>query len=83
MPKLVRRTPRRRRHIKARIFGEGISDLECSVYDISDDGLMLISKLADKIPNTFNVRFNATSPNNGPCRVIWRSRSSIGAKFIR
>ena len=82
MPKLVR-APRRRRNIKAWVSGEGVSNLECSVHDISENGMMLVTKLADKIPNTFTVRFNATSPNNGPCRVIWRSGSSIGAKFDR
>lgn len=82
VPKLVRR-PRRRRQIKAWISGEGISNLECSVYDISGGGMMLVSKFADKIPNSFTVRFNATSPNNGPCRVVWRKASSIGVKFDR
>jgi hypothetical protein len=43
---------------------------------------MLDSKLADKIPDTFSVKFNATSPSNGRCRVE-SSRSSIGAKFER
>jgi hypothetical protein len=80
MPKLVR-APRRRRNIKAWVSGEGVTNLECSVYDISETGMMLVTKLADKIPNTFTVRFNATSPNNGPCRVVWRSGLSIGAKF--
>jgi hypothetical protein len=82
MPKLVR-VPRRRRRIKAWISGEGISNLECSVQDISEDGMMLVSKLVDKIPKTFTVRFNAMSPNNGPCRVVWRKSSSIGVKFDR
>jgi hypothetical protein len=82
MAKIIRST-RRRRHIKAWVSGEGITNHECSVYDISDGGMMLVSKLADKIPNAFTVKFNAMSPNNGPCRVVWRSSSSIGAKFDR
>jgi hypothetical protein len=58
-------------------------DHECSVCDISDGGMMVVSKLADKIPDTFTVYFNATSPNNGRCRVVWRKNSSIGVKFDR
>ena len=77
------RSTRRRRHITAWISGEGFSNHECSVCDISDGGMMVVSELADKIPDTFNVRFNATSPNNGRCRVVWRKGSSIGVKFDR
>jgi PilZ domain len=82
MPEFVRHV-RRRRHTKVWVSGEGISEQECSVCDISASGMKLISTLADKIPNRFTVRFNATSPNNGPCRVVWRKRSSIGVKFDR
>jgi hypothetical protein len=82
MPKLVR-APRRRRYIKAWISAEGLPDLECSVCDISDGGMLLVSKLADKIPDTFTIKFNATSPNNGPCRVVWRNGSTVGAMFDR
>ena len=82
MPNLVR-VPRRRRNIKALVSGEGVSKLECSVPDVSETNMMLVTKLADKIPNAFTVRFNATSHDNGPCRMVWRSGSSIGAKFDR
>jgi hypothetical protein len=77
------RATRRRRYIKAWISGKGIANVECSVYDISDGGMMLVTKFADKIPNTFNVKFNATSPNNGPCHVVWRNGSTIGVMFDR
>ena len=81
-PKLVR-APRRRRHIKAWISGDGITNLEVLVSDISDGGMMLVSNLADKIPKEFTVKFNDTTPNNGPCRVVWRSGLPIGVKFDR
>ena len=81
--KQLTRSVRRRRYTTAWISGEGIPDHECSVCDISDSGMKVISKLADKIPDAFTVRFNATSPNNGPCQVVWRKHSSVGVKFVR
>lgn len=77
------RSVRRRRYTTAWISGNGISNHECSVFDVSDGGMMLVSMLADTIPDTFTVRFNATSPNNGRCRIVWRKGSSIGVKFVR
>jgi hypothetical protein len=77
------RSVRRRRYTTVRISGEGIPDHECSVCDISDGGMMLVSTIADKIPDIFTVYFNSTSPNNGRCRVVWRKSSSIGVKFDR
>lgn len=82
MTKLVRST-RRRRYTTAWISGNGIPNHECSVHDISDEGMRLVSKLADKLPDEFKVKFNPTSPNNGPCRVVWRKSSSMGVKFKR
>jgi hypothetical protein len=81
--KKLTRSLRRRRYTTAWISGVGISNQECSVFDVSDGGMMLVSTLADKIPETFTVRFNATSPNNGRCRIVWRKSSSIGVKFVR
>ena len=43
----------------------------------------LVSMLADKIPDSFAIKFNRMSPNNGACRVIWRSNYSFGAKYER
>jgi hypothetical protein len=77
------RAVRRRRYTTAWISGDGFPEHECSVFDISDSGMKLISKLADKIPDSFAVRFNSSSPNNGRCRVVWRKGSSIGVKFDR
>jgi hypothetical protein len=53
------------------------------VSDVSDGGMKVVSILADKIPDTFSVEFNPTSPRNGLCRVVWRKNSSLGAKFER
>ena len=69
--------------MKAWVSAEGIDKLRCSVFDVSDGGMKLVSILADKIPDTFNIKFNATSPNNGPCRVAWRGVSTLGVKFDR
>lgn len=77
------RSARRRRYTKAWISGQGISNHECSVFDVSDGGMMLVSILANMIPDVFTVKFNPTSPNNGRCRVVWRKSSSIGVKFDR
>jgi hypothetical protein len=77
------RSARRRRYIKAWISGEGISNHQCSVSDVSDGGMKVVSILADKIPDTFTVEFNPTSPRNGLCHVVWRKNSSLGAKFER
>jgi hypothetical protein len=77
------RSARRRRYTTAWISGEGIPRHECSVFDISDGGMKLVSKFADKIPDGFIVKFNSTSPNNGRCSVVWRKSWSIGAKFDR
>ena len=83
MKKIARSVRRRRRYIRAWISGEGISNHQCSVSDISDSGMKLVSILADKIPDAFTVKFNATSPNNGRCRVVWRKSFSLGVKFDR
>jgi hypothetical protein len=79
----IERSVRRRRYTKAWVSAEGITNLECSVIDVSDGGMKLVSALADKIPDTFTVRFNSTSPNNGLCQVIWRRPRSLGVKFVR
>ena len=81
--KRIARSPRRRRYIKAWISGEGFSSHRCSVSDVSDGGMKVISILADKIPDTFTVKFNPTSPQNGRCHVVWRKNSSLGVKFER
>jgi hypothetical protein len=81
--KRIARSARRRRYIKAWISGEGVSNHQCSVSDVSDGGMKVISIMADKIPDTFNVEFNPTSPKNGLYHVVWRKNSSLGAKFVR
>jgi hypothetical protein len=53
------------------------------VSDLADGGMKVISILADKIPDTFTVKFNQTSPQNGLCHVVWRKNSSLGVKFER
>jgi hypothetical protein len=40
------RSVRRRRYTTVRISGEGIPDHECSVCDISDGGMMLVSTIS-------------------------------------
>jgi hypothetical protein len=77
------RSPRRHRYIKAWISGKGFASHECSVSNVSADGMKVVSTLADKIPDTFTVEFNPTSPNNGLCHVVWRKNSSLGARFDR
>jgi hypothetical protein len=81
--KRIARSARRRRYIKAWISGEGVSNHQCSVSDVSDDGMKVISIMADKIPDMFSVEFNPTSPKNGLYHVVWRKASSLGAKFVR
>ena len=82
MPKTPRPV-RRRRNIKAWISADGFDPLQCSVFNMSETGLQLISVLADKIPDTFNIKISRTSPNNGPCQVIWRRQHSLGVKYER
>jgi hypothetical protein len=81
--KKIARSARRRRHLKAWISAEGIPDHQCSVNNVSASGMNIVSMLADKLPKTFTVKFNPTSPNNGPCRVVWRKNFSLGVKFER
>ena len=79
----IPRPVRRRRNIKAWISGDGIEPHQCAVFNVSDDGVHLISMLADKIPDSFAIKFSPTSPSNGLCRVIWRANHSLGARYER
>jgi hypothetical protein len=81
--KQIARSARRRRYLKAWILAEGIPDHECSVNNVSASGMNIVSMLADKLPETFTVKFSRTSPTIGLCRVIWRKNFSLGVKFER
>lgn len=77
---MQKRVTRRRRRISAWISEGDLKKLECSVFDVSEGGMKLLTPMADRIPDDFNIQFSKTSPNNGRCHVQWRKNNVMGVR---
>jgi hypothetical protein len=54
----------------------------CEMQDISTSGARLRVEKPDAVPKYFTLSFRQNDRGGRPCKVIWRSGSSVGVQFV-
>jgi hypothetical protein len=55
----------------------------CIVRDISRTGARLACSTTDKIPDEFRLQLSPDGVVARQCRVVWKSDTEIGVKFVQ
>jgi hypothetical protein len=55
---------------------------ECTVWDESDTGARLVVDAPETIPDVFHLYMTLDFASRRRCRVVWRSKTQIGVKFL-
>jgi len=63
------------------IFNNGFCTYDAILRDMSDDGVRIETKQVLDIPNDFTLKFTYDDTTKR-CRIVWRGKEFIGAKFI-
>jgi hypothetical protein len=60
---------------------EGTAHWDCTVVDISSDGIRLKFDCAEAIPEEFRLSLTKSRRLWRNCKVVWRRDSEIGARY--
>ena len=78
-----RRSPRQNIQYPAWIdVGDGTPLHECTVLDVSDDGVRLMLSAPIALPKYFHLVFNKEATRRRPCRLVWRLDNEIGLNYL-
>ena len=80
----------KRKHVRrslsypARIdTGDGSPPRECLLNDASEEGAQIAVAAPKELPDSFTLILGFDGTARRRCRVMWRSETRIGVKFIR
>lgn len=62
-------------------LGNGKSDVDCMVSDISDEGARIAVASDIELPKEFMVSFTLGGAIR--CRMVWREGRHVGVRFVR
>jgi hypothetical protein len=60
--------------------GNGV--LDCTVWDMSEDGVRFAVGEPDGVPAEFMLLLTADGAVRRHCEVVWRSEGHVGARYV-
>jgi PilZ domain len=54
----------------------------CTVCNVSATGARLKLEMSEGVPDEFELLLSRNAPLHRRCKVVWRSESNIGVRFV-
>ena len=64
-------------------LGEGLPARECTLCDASQEGAQLAVAEPNSLPDQFILALSSDRAARRRCRVIWRTETQVGVKFLK
>ena len=64
-------------------LGDGSPARACTLCDASQDGAQLALADPNSLPNEFVLALSSDGAARRRCRVIWRTETEVGVKFLK
>ena len=61
---------------------DGTPLYDCTVLDVSDNGVRLMLSVSIALPKYFHLVFNKEATRRRPCRLVWRLDNEIGLSYL-